>query len=519
MARNRNDNFTQKTIKVLKERVGHKCSNPDCKCPTSGPQASGGAKNVGVAAHICAASPGGPRYNSQQSPAERKSIDNAIWLCQTCSVVIDRDHKRYSVETLKAWKSQAEFVAEQEIGRRVIPREDTKDVLVSALTGQSPSLLYTAIQNIHDAAREAFERLDSRFQVKSEYRDGVQCLSFHAKEDVPLSVLVRPEYTKEFAFKHAQLVDNGVALEIASDAISFSGSELIEKTFGAARGTLKIIPRALPAHQTLILVGPERHDILACEGFTGEITFGRKSFTFCGGSFDELLSFSYTMRQPLERASTMAHFTTHFDRWKDLDLRALPYFDKLYNLFKRLREGWAIDSCLEISGTEVGKTTLSNFISTEFLDAHVTHLEYVRCCRVIANFLNVSLHYDDQVEFDEAHYERVLRIAKRIEGKLKLGADEIKSRIRSTLTLHPNFKEIFEVEDDSLKTIKIGPLEDSELVIFGKQLSLPSAVVTMHNVRTRLVRIVDEEARNIEVEHIPGDGFCYSETYEKLNVE
>lgn len=28
MARNRNDNFTQKIIKVLKERAGHKCSNP-----------------------------------------------------------------------------------------------------------------------------------------------------------------------------------------------------------------------------------------------------------------------------------------------------------------------------------------------------------------------------------------------------------------------------------------------------------------------------------------------------------
>lgn len=355
MARNRNDNFTQKIIKVLKERVGHKCSNPDCKCPTSGPQVGGGAKNVGVAAHICAASPGGPRYDSRQLPAERASIENAIWLCQLCSVVIDRDHERYTVETLKDWKSQAELIAEQEIGHRAAPREDTKDVLVSALTGRSPSLLYTAIQNIHDATREAFERLDARFQVKSEYRDGVQCLSFHAKEDVPLSVLVRPEYTEEFVSKHTQLVENGVALEIASDAISFSGSELIEKTFSTIRGTLKIMPRAVPAHQTLILSGPEGRDILVCEGFTGGIAFGRKSFTFSGSSHGGLLSFSYSMKEPLERASTIANFTTHFDRWHGADIRFLPYFDKLYNLFKRLRDGWMIDSCLEISVQRLAK--------------------------------------------------------------------------------------------------------------------------------------------------------------------
>lgn len=54
--------------------------------PTSGPSSEppGKAINLGSASHIAAAAPRGPRYNAKQSAANRKSIDNAIWLCQFC---------------------------------------------------------------------------------------------------------------------------------------------------------------------------------------------------------------------------------------------------------------------------------------------------------------------------------------------------------------------------------------------------------------------------------------------------
>ena len=42
---------------------------------------------------------------------ERKSYDNEIWLCQSCSKLIDSDVKRYTVDKLKKWKEISEQMA------------------------------------------------------------------------------------------------------------------------------------------------------------------------------------------------------------------------------------------------------------------------------------------------------------------------------------------------------------------------------------------------------------------------
>ncbi|HKV39719.1 MAG TPA: HNH endonuclease, partial [Blastocatellia bacterium] len=78
-ARNRDD-FGREVRDLLAKRVGMKCSNPNCRQLTSGPQEDPKkALNIGVAAHIAAAAPGGPRYDPQMTQEERKSESNGIW--------------------------------------------------------------------------------------------------------------------------------------------------------------------------------------------------------------------------------------------------------------------------------------------------------------------------------------------------------------------------------------------------------------------------------------------------------
>jgi len=110
------DDFSEEVKRKLGHRVGWRCSNPRCQQPTSGPsEASRAVTNVGVAAHITAASPDGPRYDSSLTPEERASLENGVWLCQKCGKAVDDDPVTYTCELLRDWKSQAEARARQAI--------------------------------------------------------------------------------------------------------------------------------------------------------------------------------------------------------------------------------------------------------------------------------------------------------------------------------------------------------------------------------------------------------------------
>jgi hypothetical protein len=110
------DEFDQPTKDMLARRVGHRCSNPNCRQLTSGPQSDPEkALNIGVAAHICAAAPGGKRYKASMSAEERKSIENGIWCCQNCGKLVDNDEIRYTENLLLDWKRLSEQAALLEI--------------------------------------------------------------------------------------------------------------------------------------------------------------------------------------------------------------------------------------------------------------------------------------------------------------------------------------------------------------------------------------------------------------------
>lgn len=110
------DDFPFKVKELLARRVSYRCSNPNCRQPTSGPQKHPlKSVNVGVAAHITAASPDGPRYDRSITPEERKDVSNGIWLCQNCAKLIDDDLARYNVDKLHEWKETAEDTAKREL--------------------------------------------------------------------------------------------------------------------------------------------------------------------------------------------------------------------------------------------------------------------------------------------------------------------------------------------------------------------------------------------------------------------
>ena len=150
------DEFSEQIRRALALRVGNRCSRPECGALTSGPQDDPSkAVNVGVAAHITAASEGGPRFDPLLTPDERMAASNGIWLCQNCAKLVDSDVVRFSIELLQRWKIDREAQARRDVGRTAAEQQVRGLIvelhvghLVESGIGRTPKFLFK-IANPH----------------------------------------------------------------------------------------------------------------------------------------------------------------------------------------------------------------------------------------------------------------------------------------------------------------------------------------------------------------------------------
>lgn len=142
----RND-FNGPVRTALALRAGYRCAM--CDCATVGPsdEAPDASASVGVAAHICAAAPGGRRYDPKMTPAERSDINNGIWLCATDATLIDRDEVTYTVEVLHKIKLGHEARRKAAIGKPAVA-----SAVDSALVALGPDLVFLgAVEAVTDS--------------------------------------------------------------------------------------------------------------------------------------------------------------------------------------------------------------------------------------------------------------------------------------------------------------------------------------------------------------------------------
>jgi hypothetical protein len=151
MKKNRDD-FSKATRDRIAKLAGWRCSYPTCQTETIGATSDGqGVIDIGTAAHICAAAPGGPRYDEKMSPEERSSPNNGIWMCRDHGKAIDSNDPEFTVERLREWKRQAQ----QESWRRVLRNEALRGPAVAGDTGLSIRLRTAAIADLDVFRRSA----------------------------------------------------------------------------------------------------------------------------------------------------------------------------------------------------------------------------------------------------------------------------------------------------------------------------------------------------------------------------
>ena len=204
------DDFGRSVINRLAKRVGMKCSNPDCRVPTSGPDGGDGVTNVGVAAHISAASPGGPRYDDTMTSEQRSDFTNGIWLCQTHAKLIDDDEMTYTAFVLREWKEIAEHMAALEARGFAVQRASP----FPDLERKAPKLVAEMRNDLadHPLVREfilmekgAIYNGDGRviftyFYEEHEYLSSMMTIMQHAGAiyDVAFNSVPRYHFTEEF---------------------------------------------------------------------------------------------------------------------------------------------------------------------------------------------------------------------------------------------------------------------------------------------------------------------------------
>jgi len=137
------DDFPPDVRRALAARAGHKCSI--CVKATSGP--GSGAESVlsdGIAAHITAAAPGGPRFESGLSSDERRSAENGIWVCTQHGREIDADEPAFPVDLLRGRKRYREEIARKEMQSRSAPT-DRSAVLIDLPHAETALKLFEVI--------------------------------------------------------------------------------------------------------------------------------------------------------------------------------------------------------------------------------------------------------------------------------------------------------------------------------------------------------------------------------------
>ena len=424
------DNFSRPVQDTLRKRVTDRCSNPACRVPTIGPATEGDrTTNIGIAAHITAASKNGPRFCHSKTSVERKSIENGIWLCSNCASKIDRDVLAFPAELLRSWKAGAENLAGSELGKRLPSHGEAIQTLTAALTGTSREFFGSAIPNVHAAQANALGSLDPRFKVETSFKNGVTNYVIHANVPVKLEMRVDDSFADEFSTKHRKLVDDGEDFEIDNGAVRFTGSKLLETISDVGQGgKIQLSAPKKKAMQKVTLSSPDKTKTERFEDFVGELSLGKQFYWFEGTACDGILTIKYKKSFGIPNESVTLDMGINRARWVGCDIRYLPFADKIGKYFSKHATGWGIDFSMEVGGEPV-QSGRAGSVPSEFVLRQARYFNLLRANQRVATAMNLVIPFSVDYELTKAQLNAVLEAADVFAGKRTFQATDLKDPV------------------------------------------------------------------------------------------
>lgn len=504
----RESGFKTPTIKLLKERVAHRCSNPDCRVPTIGP-ILGELKSgcIGEAAHIFAASPGAARYDPNMTPDERMHFDNGIWLCTNCHTEIDRDPNLYTASLLQSWKSNAETQASKERGEKLPSKTDAIDQLCMAMTRQPQVFIPNAIENVHIASGLALETLDPRFSVETGYERGVRSYILNAKEYVPLNLSI--ESKDENKKRWYSFIEHGEDFVSSTQEISLKGSELFDVLVNRREGRFEIKGQKIPASVRLEVIEPStsKHYFF-CEA-NGSISTGMKTFTFTGDACNGIFSMTLRKSHDLNDVKVKVHFSINMSKWERLNINRLPFFERIYDFFTKLSNG-KLALLLDIDGESVLES--ASFIDWGHGDINdmVLLLSYIDKCRRLSEKLKLEIYYPVKYSYSQLDLNEIDEALDIFEGEAVFKYSQFtkkpticmsisSSKVEETLKLLNKQDGVLKWESNDVKSV----------YLFNEKIELPKLMHVLEGYYLSVVNklVLDDEYVSYEFEILPKENF------------
>ena len=498
------DNFSKKDIEILRTRVANRRSNPNCRVVTTGPNDNQNKATIlGDAAHICAASPGGPRYDPNMTTKERKSIKNGIWLCKVCARRIDVDHRTYSKELLHQWKELAEKKTNEEVNHPLFNQAEVNQQVVTLLTGSPTTAIHNLVHNAISAEIKALEAKDPRLNIQAEFDKEGLCYSIRPKEKVILDFNFLNKNSPIIKEKYNAFIRHGRDLIIDSGEISISGSELFKEIMQEA----SIVRFSKPKTDATIRLRfyEEKKIIEPFNDISGTLAFGSESFFFEGYGFNNMLAINFQFNKDnTAKISTKVSL----ESWEGIDILKLPYFYKLWELFYKVENGWMLEFDLEISGEKMLTNARVSIQKNDFFYQIYTFLQYTNFSRAICEKLKKHIKFTTQTSFSAEEHQKIAEIKEILYNGInsKIFPEE---PTKSTI--------IVSKENISLLKKKFEPTsiiyrqtEGDFLSLFNQSIQLPTKSITLNSVLpTVLVKNIDGivEGNKVELVMYPVDGY------------
>ncbi len=514
--KNNRDDFKKSTIDILRKRVAYRCSNPDCRVVTVGPtQEKFKSNSIGVAAHICAASAGGPRFDPSMTTEQRKSIENAIWLCSSCSVKIDKDPHTYIVDLLHDWKEKAEQLASEEMGNKLPSKFDAINTLTAAMSGTSHIFVPDMLKNTSIATANILQKVDPRFHVNVEYVNQSTKYTFLANSDDPIDIhlnftLDKNNNTSDF---FSDMTNYGKSISIPVEDFHLSGSPIFEflqdqHTFKPA--TLSFVSESIKSIMKIWL-SKSSEPVFILDDFHGDLFQGDKAFLFEGTSCGELVNFSFTKDKLEKREVSSFTLSINFTKWLGLDILSLPYFTKIYDFIERIKNHWAMNGVFEVNGNKILEICQDQLIDDNALRELFIPLKYILMIRKLSESLGVNFTFEEiqcaRYEFEilEQFYMALSNIRVPLTNRDKASAV---MGIICEENIH-NIKQWCNCLDPvpiSMEQKLVGPIR-----IFGKNVQLPALKYNLTSVYPKIEKNISDlkVGDQIKVEFIPSEDCEY----------